>query len=235
MGITSRVGSDDQNSKIWLCSALTVYRRMLLLLTFEQKVAYMSAIKQVKRLTQPTSTRVAFNMSEPQKWYKPRKGNRNREGSAFASPQCQPRTLWTWHWGLHVVCTDRAGIGAKHGESRQKWRHPRISENGHDLNPLRLYPICTLQTVKRWKLCQSFNMCDDITNDQLGISEETALWGRILPIYWILSCHPMVVLTNQVKCVTPHSSPTRGCWPWWPFLTFQYNFTRIICIQRFAI
>ena len=45
---------------------------MLLLLTFEQKVAYMSAIKQVKRLTQPTSTRVAFNMSEPQKWYKPR-------------------------------------------------------------------------------------------------------------------------------------------------------------------
>ncbi len=45
----------------------------------------------------------------------------------------------------------------------------------------------------------------------------------------------MVVLTNQVRCVIPYSSPTRGYWPQCLFLTFQYNFTRIICIQRFAI
>ncbi len=37
-----------------------------------------------------------------------------------------------------------------------------------------------------------------------------------------------VVLTIQVRCVTPHSSPTRGHWPQQPFLTYIYNFAIII-------
>ncbi len=45
----------------------------------------------------------------------------------------------------------------------------------------------------------------------------------------------VVVWTIQVRCVTLHSSPTRGHWLQQPFLTFQYNFTRIIYTQRFAI
>ncbi len=30
----------------------------------------------------------------------------------------------------------------------------------------------------------------------------------------------VVVLTIQVRCITPHFSPTRGCWPW---QSFQYE------------
>ncbi len=51
--------------------------------------------------------------------------------------------------------------------------------------------------------------CSDITNDQLCISEEIVFRGRNLPTYWDISCHLMVVLTIQVRCVTPYSSPTR--------------------------
>ncbi len=40
-------------------------------------------------------------------------------------------------------------------------------------------------------------------------------WNR--PIYFVHSgaiCP--VVVPNRSWCVTPHSSPTRGCWPRWP-------------------
>ncbi len=59
--------------------------------------------------------------------------------------------------------------------------------------------------------------CSDITNTLVGISSETALDGRNRPIYFVYSgaIYPVVVLFHS-WCVTPHSSPTRGCWPRWP-------------------
>ncbi len=62
--------------------------------------------------------------------------------------------------------------------------------------------------------------CSDITNTLVGISSETELDGGNRPIYFVYSgaiC-PVVVL-NRSWCVTPHSSPTRGCWPCWPLQT----------------
>ncbi len=50
------------------------------------------------------------------------------------------------------------------------------------------------------------------------------------PIYWVRSRHLVSGSTIQVRCVTPHSSPTRGHWPQQPFFTFHHNFTRIIYI-----
>ena len=57
-------------------------------------------------------------------------------------------------------------------------------------------------------------------------------WGGNLPIYWYISHHLVVVLTYRVRCVTQHSSPSRGHWLHRPFFD---NFTRIIYIQRFTI
>ncbi len=57
--------------------------------------------------------------------------------------------------------------------------------------------------------------CSDITNTQVGISRETVPEGGNLPIYWSHSNHPIwwaVVLTAFYSwCVTPHSSPGKGC------------------------
>ncbi len=55
--------------------------------------------------------------------------------------------------------------------------------------------------------------CSDITNTLVGISGETELDGGNRPIYFVYSgaiC-PVVVLIRSWY-VTPHSSPTRGCW-----------------------
>ncbi len=57
-----------------------------------------------------------------------------------------------------------------------------------------------------------FLLCSDITNTLVGISSETELDGGNCPIYFVYSgaiC-PAVVLIHS-WCVTPHSSPTRGC------------------------
>ncbi len=79
-------------------------------------------------------------------------------------------------------------------------------------------------------------ICSDITNTLVGISGETAPDGGNHPIYFVHSgaiC-PVVVL-NCSWCVTPHSSPTRGCWPCWPLqsiLNILNIFTIFIYIRQ---
>ncbi len=75
--------------------------------------------------------------------------------------------------------------------------------------------------------------CSDITYDQFGISEETGFWGRNLPIYWTHMHHLVVVLTNLVRCITPHSSCIRGYWPE-QLLLYSQIFTVNIYRQRTA-
>ena len=63
---------------------------------------------------------------------------------------------------------------------------------------------------------------------QLGISEETALWGGNLPIYWVLSCHLVVVLT--IRSDVSHHTP--------PLIDHFFNisiFHKNHLTQRFAI
>ncbi len=74
--------------------------------------------------------------------------------------------------------------------------------------------------------------CSDITNTWVGISSETELDGGNRPIYFVYSgaiC-PVVVLIRS-WCVTPHSSPTRGCWPCWPLQPILNIFTINIYIH----
>ncbi len=62
------------------------------------------------------------------------------------------------------------------------------------------------------KLCAD---CSDITNNRFGISGETVPEGRNLPIFfcYVQSHHLVSGGSNiWVTCITPHSSPTRGCW-----------------------
>ncbi len=72
-------------------------------------------------------------------------------------------------------------------------------------------------------------LCRYITNDQLGISEET-VFLRLESPYLLVHLMPSGGCSDNQ--VTPHSSPTRGHWPQWPILIFEYNFVRIICISR---
>ncbi len=58
------------------------------------------------------------------------------------------------------------------------------------------------------------SQCSDITNMLVGISGETVPKGGNLCIYY---AHSAAIYEAVVQihswCVTPHSSPTRGCWP----------------------
>ena len=54
--------------------------------------------------------------------------------------------------------------------------------------------------------------CSDITNNWFGISGETVPEDRNLHIYYVQSGNLVSSGSNiWVRCVTPHSSPTRGC------------------------
>ncbi len=54
--------------------------------------------------------------------------------------------------------------------------------------------------------------CSDITNTQVGISGETVPEGGNLCIYYVQKQHLVLWFEVWDWCVTPHSSPSRGCW-----------------------
>ncbi len=63
--------------------------------------------------------------------------------------------------------------------------------------------LATFKALKRLKRAILRRDCQKRLSSEAGIS---LFMGFNHAIWW-------VVLTIQVRCITPHPSPTRGCWP----------------------
>ncbi len=57
------------------------------------------------------------------------------------------------------------------------------------------------------------------------MSEETALWGGNLAIYWSMSHHLVVVVTNSARWHPTTLPPLQGHWPQWLFCTHNNHWS----------
>ena len=121
----------------------------------------------------------------------------NKKGTEMQS-MCRAKFHWT---------EQTENTGHMSGGGRYSWHYCWQLTPSHTHTQNRAH-----QHTHHKTLVSNF-FCCDITNNRFGISEESVPEGGNLHIYCVQSHHLVSGGSNiWVRCVTPHSSPARGCW-----------------------
>ncbi len=128
------------------------------------------------------------------------------------SPRFRTQPAWPSYRIGHYVdnYSTRFRVERKLGDSAEWLRSVGWGEGASSQSGYKMISVKSLWSENWLRNLHLILLCGDITNDQLGISEETVVWGGNLPIYWDISCHLVVVLTNLGQVCHTTLSPTGG-------------------------